>query len=105
MALRLVYKQPVTPPYCLLLFYTVYAAAALLDLAADVLTYHSINLVAVLVDALRLVVPTVSLWIGGTFPMERILPAPNVAGEKDVRLSSACSNTFHIYVAPWIGSV
>lgn len=84
-AIRLLFKPPATPPYLLLLFYTACALAAFADLLADILAHTSPGSAGILADILRIAVPLVSLWIGGTYPLDRVLPCPNVAREKDVR--------------------
>jgi hypothetical protein len=81
-----VLHPPVTPPYLLLLFYTVSSISALVDLSADIVGYAPPGPFWILGDIFRALIPIFSLWIGGTFSMEAVLPAPNVAREKDVGL-------------------
>lgn len=70
----------------LLLFYIVNALSGLADLTATLLGPDKLITVLIL-DVLRATVPTVLLWIAGTFPIEETLPCPNVATEKDVSIS------------------
>lgn len=87
MSIRVVLKPPVTPPYLLLLFYAICSLSGCLDLFADSLRSGGAAL-PVLAGVPRVALALVSLWIGGTFPLETVLPATNVAHEKDVRVLS-----------------
>lgn len=79
-------RSPTTPPYLVLLFYTAQIVSALADLVAEVLnTDQSVDPGQLCADVVRSAIPTFLLWIGGTLPLENVLPAPNVATDKDVR--------------------
>ncbi|KAI0091009.1 pleiotropic drug resistance ABC transporter [Irpex rosettiformis] len=80
---RILIKHPHTPPYLLLLFYITNVLSALADLAAAVLGTET-HIGIIVLDTLRATVPTILLWLAGTFPLERTLPCSNVAAEKDV---------------------
>ena len=79
----MIIKPPRTPPYFLLLFYIVNVLSGLADLTATLLGSEK-AIAVVALDVLRATVPTVLLWLAGTFSLEETLPCPNVATEKDV---------------------
>ncbi|KAI0950790.1 hypothetical protein AcW1_008002 [Taiwanofungus camphoratus] len=81
--LRVLFKPSVTPPYLLILFYLVQGIAAIVDLVLSMLDEET-SLGLVVLNLLRLAVPTLLTWIAGTLPLETVLPAQNVAKETDI---------------------
>lgn len=96
--LRVLFKPSVTPPYLLILFYLVQGIAAIVDLVLSMLDEET-SLGLVVLNLLRLAVPTLLTWIAGTLPLETVLPAQNVAKETDVSLSAviACYGLRQLY--------
>ncbi|KAI0687745.1 P-loop containing nucleoside triphosphate hydrolase protein [Cytidiella melzeri] len=80
---RLLMKPPCTPPYFLLLFYAANVLSGLADLIAAILGPKE-ELGKIVLDLLRATIPTILLWIAGTFPLEEILPCSNAASDKDI---------------------
>lgn len=88
--MRVVISPPRTPPYLLLLFYAVNMLSGFADLTAIILG-SDLEPGSIVLNVLRATVPTALLWVAGTFPVEDVLPCPNVAGANDVSPVSCCS--------------
>ncbi|KAJ3554652.1 hypothetical protein NM688_g2996 [Phlebia brevispora] len=84
-ALRIIAKPPRTPPYLLLLFYTVSALSLLVDVGIGLLGWfdRDIRWGNIALDLSWTLVDLTVIWIAGTLPLASVLPAPNVASDKD----------------------
>lgn len=80
-------KPPRTPPYWLILFYTISAVTLLVSDGASYLgwTAREFRWGDFCVSLIWAVVDLALIWIAGTYPLAEVLPAPNVAQQKDVR--------------------
>lgn len=85
------YKPPTTPPLLLILFSAIHVVIAVLNLSFG-LVKQDTNRGTVFLNIARLAVAASYVWLAGTLPLQPILPARNVAGNKEVR-------TFGVYIS------
>ncbi|KAH8100998.1 P-loop containing nucleoside triphosphate hydrolase protein [Cristinia sonorae] len=80
---RVLAKPPVTPPYLLIIFYMTHALVVVMDIYG-LFQMEGKHVGLSVIAALRLAVPMFLTWIAGTYPLEPILPAKNVASGSDI---------------------
>ncbi|KAG6837332.1 hypothetical protein H0H93_011427 [Arthromyces matolae] len=88
----IVLRPPTTPPYLFIGFATSHSISHLLELGLNMVGQNSsstleLNVIGIMISGLF-------LWIAGAYPLQAVVIAANVAGPKDVRLSSFESNCF-----------
>ncbi|KAI0359724.1 P-loop containing nucleoside triphosphate hydrolase protein [Trametes cingulata] len=75
---RVLAKPPVITPYLLICFYFACAVAALHDLWEDC-TGTRARWEIIALDVLELFLPSLLLWLAGTYPLQAVWPTKNVA--------------------------
>ncbi|KAI0775079.1 P-loop containing nucleoside triphosphate hydrolase protein [Trametes elegans] len=84
---RVLVKPPVTPPYLLICFYFTCVLAALYDIWLDT-TEGDKRWPLIALDTLQLFVPSILVWIAGTYPLYSTWPAKNVARPNELPSSA-----------------
>ena len=90
---RVLARPPVTPPYLLLCFYVTCVAAALHNIALDLLGEgrNSVRYGWLVLHGLQLAAVSPLVWVAGTYPLRAVWPGPNVATRSDVRTHLPCA--------------
>lgn len=77
--LRIAFKPPITAPYSLIIFASLYIAPAAFDILLFTQPFSGLAF-----DVTHITFSTLFLFLASNLPMKAVLPAPNVASPSDV---------------------
>ncbi|KAJ7070796.1 P-loop containing nucleoside triphosphate hydrolase protein [Mycena amicta] len=98
-SLRIALDPPITPPYLSAAFAFIQCVAPLIQLTLDLIDTG--DLVPILFNSARAVIPAIFLGVLGTLPLQTVAPAQNIAKPSDVPSVSMSSPEDNVTMWQW----